>query len=123
MTTPIIYEDLTEDQLDFIIINDCGNSWLNVPEFDFIETCWRHDVDYWVGGTSNDRHLADKIFLSRMKSVVYLFPWYHWKRYFLMSVAYIYYFAIRLGGAGSFHDGKRSLEDLEELMNADSNLF
>jgi len=58
-----------------IIVNGCGPE--NFPKSinkklskTFYESCAKHDFDYWLGLTENDRIKADKLFKEEMKTTV-----------------------------------------------------
>ena len=68
----------------------------------FRERSWiKHDDAYCIGGTEEDRKIADKIFLLDLKEDL-LFKTK--SRYlFGIVVAYIYYFNLRIFGKSAYH--------------------
>ena len=113
---PLKFEDLTAEQLDYLV-DDCGKPGvLDVPDFVFNIACERHDFDYWSGCTQNDRLDADLRMNRLMREAIASEPWY--RRVWLYPVASTYYWAVRIGSAKYFYIGpnKRTLEDLEKEM-------
>lgn len=111
----IIYEQLTRNEIDFLVTNDCGGKFFDVPDFTFAPACWRHDVRYWVGNTKEDRLHADLQFYYDMQTIVDDMPWY--RRVYMRTIPWIYYYAVRIGASSSFHWGKRrTYENLQQAM-------
>lgn len=98
------YEDLTKAEVEEHC-NGCGakGGWLNPPDFIFTESCNRHDWLYTVGGTDEDRYLADQVFLDDMLLAAATHSWWYRWRYQLLAT--VYYRAIRLFGAKYFNYG------------------
>lgn len=114
--TALVFENLTEAQLDYLV-DDCGKpGFLDVPDFVFEIACQRHDFDYYVGCTSQDRYDADVRMYNTMCEAIELEPWY--RRWYLYSIAWAYYRAVRLFSSRFFYYGpqKRTLEDLQRHM-------
>jgi hypothetical protein len=110
------FEDLTQEQKDYLV-DDCGKpGFLDVPDFVFEIACERHDFDYWVGNTKEDRYKADRRMYDTMVEAIKEEPWY--RRIWLYPVAWTYYIGVRLGSSSFFYYGprKRTLEDLENEM-------
>lgn len=110
--TELRFESLTKEQKDYLV-DDCGKpGFLNVPDFVFGAACERHDFDYWVGYSKNDRYLADKRMYNTMKGAIKGEPWY--RRAWLYPVASLYYVTVRALSAPFFYYGSRdrTLEDL-----------
>lgn len=113
--TDIVFEKLTHEEIGFLT-SGCGPdtiAWA-IPELCFTSACERHDVAYWVGGTSSDRKVADDKFLRNMLDIadLYLF----WKRWAKKSAAYTYYYSVRALGWTTWHYGKK--RTYEDLLNA-----
>lgn len=103
-------------------VNGCGPKvagWA-VPELAFHEACELHDILYMLGGNSKDRWIADAVFLDLMLSFARTGPLRRrrmpvrlWKR----AAAHLYFWAVRLWGAGSFQWGPRlTLGALNQLI-------
>lgn len=124
--TPIRFAQLTPEQFQFLLdeghLNGCGGKggWLDPPDWIFTASCYHHDFNYWVGGSEEDRLKADWQFYQAMLEDAEELPW--WKRWWGKAMAWTYYKAVLWFAKPFFHyaDQKRSLEDLEELMNADN---
>ena len=122
--TSIRFAQLTDAQFQFLIesgeLNGCGPKakWLPVPDWIFTADCYRHDFNYWLGHTEADRYKADRQFYDAMWEDANNLPWY--KRWAAKTMAWIYYRAVRVFAGKFFYyaEQERSLEDLEELMNA-----
>ena len=126
--TPIEYENLTREEIDFVVTNDCGGHILDVADLIFDQACWEHDTYYWAGGLSvgTDRKAVDLLFYYQMKNIVNALPWYkRWKLVWiewwlppvpLRSIPWIYYNAVRIGGSTGYSDRKHSYEDLVHAM-------
>ena len=98
----IQYKDLTEEQKD-ILCNGWGPKAAGavVPELFLHEICDEHDFDYWIGGSVIDRFKADwKLLTNGLKKA---------KRC-EYPVCFIYWLAVRVGGASCFHYGKKRNE-------------
>jgi hypothetical protein len=96
------YRDLTpEEKAEHT--NGCGakGGWFNPPDFIFTEDCNRHDWLYTLGGSEEDRKLADQILLDDMLLAAASTSW--WGRWRYRILAHIYYRAIRLFGAKYFN--------------------
>lgn len=65
-----------------------GCSWS--PDFNFRCCCIRHDIDYWAGGTKQDRLEADQ----RMRDCI--------RSYNRPILAWIYYIGVRIFGNPNF---------------------
>ncbi len=110
------YRDLTDEQIEFIS-DGCGKKggWLDVPDFIFTASCDQHDINYWIGGTEDDRAKADRQFYDAMVLDSEAYPWY--KRYWYKAMAWIYYRAVRLCAASYFHHGEpKGHAELREEM-------
>jgi hypothetical protein len=119
--TELKFDNLTSDQKNYLV-DDCGKpGFLDVPDFVFEVACERHDFDYWVGCTKDDRYQSDLRMYNAMKKAIKAEPWY--RRWWLYVVANTYYYAVRIGSSSFFYYGpeKRSLEELEAEM-ASANL-
>jgi len=123
----IIYENLSREEVDFLVTNDCGGTNFDVADLIFDPACFKHDVLYWVGVTEEDRKNTDWIFYVDMKNLLAELPWYkRWKFVFikwylppvpLASIPRIYYWSVRIGGKIGFNfKKKRSYEDLVYAM-------
>lgn len=114
--TPIVYDNLTKEELNFIVTNNCGGKTFDVPEFDFVGACARHDVDYYIGSTQEERLISDRKFLDKMLEITRAQSW--WRRWYLYGIAYSYYWGVRWGGEIGFNFGdKRYYEDLKYEMS------
>ena len=114
--TELRFEDLTPEQKDFLV-DDCGKPGvLDVPDFVFELACERHDFDYYVGHTKQDRYESDRRMYDMMREAISAEPWY--RRAWLYPVAWTYYAAVRVFSSKYFYYGpeKRTLEDLERDM-------
>ena len=81
---------------NFFRSNGCGSQGkggIDVPDFDFAESCNQHDVCYGRGGNAEDRKLCDEEFYESIKSNSVLGKF----------GATIYYWGVRLGGVSSFN--------------------
>lgn len=67
------------------------NSFFKV---DFVECCVEHDIAYWLGGTSEQKIAADNIFRSCMNEKIK----FSYTATAYQSVAYTYYWGVRIGG-------------------------
>ncbi|MBA3776897.1 MAG: hypothetical protein H0X11_10720 [Betaproteobacteria bacterium] len=126
---PLLFEELSPVQR-FVICNGCGAKggwfkWLRPPALCFSTACDRHDYAYWVGGTKADRRFADRCFWSACKRAVW--DWADIRGYgrgrvaVRMIAAWLFYRAVRLAGAGSFHHGtQRVLESRVALRLRDA---
>lgn len=109
------WEDLTPAQQAFIS-NGCGNSFMNVPDFEFEDICRKHDFGYWLGHTKEDRSRVDWEWCVEMLRVSNKFSW--WKRSYLKATAWVYYKAVRAASWRwfNFSDRYKTIKDLEEEM-------
>lgn len=101
------------------LTDDCGNHFLDVPDWVFTEACRRHDFGYWLGNTKQDRARVDWRFYLDMLDSIGEQPWY--RRWYLTAVARTYYYAVRLFSGKFFYYGpfKRTRNDLiREMRNA-----
>jgi len=120
----IRFDDLTPEQYIFLQengeLNGCGpkTKWIPIPDWIFTTNCDHHDFNYWLGHNEADRLKADYQFYESMWENADSLPWY--KRWAAKSMAWTYYQFVKLLGKPLFHyaDEERTLEDLEELMNA-----
>ena len=113
--TPIVFENMTRKEIDFLVSNTCGGRFFDVPDFSFGPACWRHDVGYWVGSTDEERKVVDLQFYYDMQAIVDDMPWY--RRIYMRAVPWIYYYAVRIGAGSYFHKNrKRTYEDLVYAM-------
>lgn len=104
------YEDLTEAE-QAQITDGCGAGWFHENwrkyffDWFFYASCNRHDFNYMVGGNEWDRFISDLKFLGRMivdsfrdvRFVLIRFP-----------IAFLFYFAVRIGGWYPFRYGKKA---------------
>ena len=100
------------------ICNGCGGKGgpVDPPEWRFHDSCQRHDFDYWLGGTEDDRLRADKAFYADMQLACHLRKQW-WQRPWYYTMAWVYYRAVRHCGGGYFHYGsRRTWADLRERM-------
>ena len=81
------YEELTQEDKDFLELNGCGSKGFTVPNWFFEADCNHHDYGYWKGGTEEDRKVCDVGFYKAMKRDVSQQPFY--KRPFLFNGVYI----------------------------------
>lgn len=103
---------------------------INPPDLAFGAAGDRHDWDYWIGGTEQDRKVADDRFLSNMlraakfdavdaKEAVFLGDWGQAGRYLMArwvypQIARLYAWAVRRWGGTEFNYGSpRTLDDLK----------
>ena len=81
---------------NFFRANGCGSQrerGVDVPDFDFAESCNQHDICYARGGDADDRKICDDEMYESVKSNSVLGKF----------GATIYYWGVRLGGASSFN--------------------
>ena len=120
MTLEFWFDDLDQAEKEWIA-NGCGpkGGWFPVPEFgvDHARACCVHDFFYWVGHTEFDRRNADRRFLRTLLMAADEQPW--WSRWYYVSMARIYYAAVRILGKGSFYYGPRyrTIGDLRAEMS------
>lgn len=91
------FQDLTQEQQDFVS-DDCGNHFLDVPDFMWTDACREHDFGYWLGCTENDRRRVDEAWYHQMLQAVddtdsELFKYNKWV-YKLLAT--LYFFAVRM---------------------------
>lgn len=101
-----------------LLCNGCGGKGgiFNPPDYMFTASCNHHDLNYWLGGTEEDRKKADAQFLEAMLHDAEAAPW--WKRWWLKGAAWRYYAAVRLVGGKFFSYGpEKTWDDLENFMN------
>ena len=85
------------------IINGCGGGRLHklVPQFRFRACCDQHDFNYWKGGTNLDRAKADwQFFTAMLMDADRLKEWRAWAH---ITLAIVYYCAVRLFGWAYFN--------------------
>jgi hypothetical protein len=95
------------------ICNGCGPKFAGeiCPKFLLTASCDHHDFNYWLGGTSLDRQIADDQFYSAMLDDASK----SWppKSWFYRLLAWRFYRAVREWGATFFGAGrKRSWNEL-----------
>jgi hypothetical protein len=81
---------------NFFKANGCGSQGergIDVPDFDFAESCNQHDICYARGGDAEDRKICDEQMYESVKSNSVLGKF----------GATIYYWGVRLGGVSSFN--------------------
>lgn len=81
---------------NFFRVNGCGSQGekgVDVPDFDFAESCNQHDICYARGGDAEDRKICDDEMYESVKSNSVLGKF----------GATIYYWGVRLGGASAFN--------------------
>jgi len=81
---------------NFFKVNGCGSQGkggVDVPDFDFAESCNQHDICYARGGDAEDRKICDEQMYESVKSNSVLGKF----------GATIYYWGVRLGGSSSFN--------------------
>ena len=100
------YRHLTRQQINFIS-DGCGKKggFLNVPDFIFTASCDQHDINYWIGGTKEDRAKADRQFYQAMLNDANAYPWYNRWRYKVL--AWLYYKSVSLFAASFFYHGEQ----------------
>lgn len=128
------FEDLApDDQLRFG--NGVGNNhmpvWLRqflttTASWFFKDASWRHhDFGYSVGGDKWDRRRCDGKFLDAMLDDAWHQPLWIWPLAapIALSIALVFYAAVRLGGARSFRfqDGYSPLEEIFAQNDPDPN--
>lgn len=99
------FDDLTDAELD--IVSDgtgCGAKGADVPDWIFLWACLEHDFDYWVGGTEQDRYMADRRFRQHMLEAASYEPWY--VRWWYQALANVYYAAVRYVSKKFFYYGE-----------------
>lgn len=109
------YEDFTNYQISKIA-NGCGSKGFGmaVPDFVFEESCNRHDIGYWIGGSEVDRKAIDVRYYYDMKNDARKASWF--KRPFYFMTAWIYYKFVRMFGKPFFNFGpKKTRDDLLKL--------
>jgi len=113
----LTYESLTIKEKNFLT-DDCGNHFLNVPDWVFTDACRRHDFAYWLGCTEKDREAADWRFYLDMLESTLTQPWY--RRIHLIIMARMYYYAVRLFSGSFFYYSahQRTQEDLDEQIRS-----
>lgn len=113
---PLVYENLTAEEAE-VLTNGCGGKggWFRPPPYVFTLDCNRHDLEYWIGGTREDRKAADRRFYDRMVERIWKVAWYRWP--WLRGAAWRYHTAVRLFGDKYFHRGeRRTWWDVERIM-------
>ena len=98
------------------ICNGCGGKGgkINPPEFLFNASCNQHDFYYWRGGNEIDRYKADRMFFDKMKNDTKLST-NPLKRMFYLTMAYIYFKAVRKKGK-SFFNYTNSPKNKDDLI-------
>jgi hypothetical protein len=113
------YEDLTSKEKAHLT-DGCGNHFLDVPDFLWIEACNRHDFEYWSGFTSRHRSEADWDWFWNMLGEVDKADRVRLNHAPLVykGVALLYLVAVRLFSGKYFEYGDRhkTREDLEVEM-------
>jgi len=114
MPKELVFEDLTKEELEFIS-NGCGGPF-PVPAFVFEGDCDRHDFDYYVGCTEEDRLEADLRYFRLMRDSANKAKW--WKRPWYHAMAIKYFLFVRHAGYPFFYraDRKKTYEDVREEM-------
>ncbi|MEG0188618.1 hypothetical protein [Algoriella sp.] len=92
-------------------INGCGAcggfwKWFKPPHYKFFTSqCNQHDEAYSVGGTKNDRLIADKLLFRQMieLTLCYFGTRKVASQYWYITLALCYYFAVRIFGAKQFN--------------------
>jgi len=117
----INFEELSDAEIDFLS-DGCGKKGtiLDVPDFSSTASCDRHDFDYWLGGTEEDRSRADVRFYKNMKADAdSVGGW--WGAFYRGIIARSYYLAVRLFSSSFFNYGEqKTLSDLHREMGEDS---
>ena len=111
---PLRWRHLTKAQRQ-AVANGCGGKGgpFDPPEFRFHGSCLRHDLNYWIGCTEEDRKKADRQFFSgmRLDARGAKIP----KRWLYLCLALMYYLSVRWFGRRFFHyaDRERTRADLD----------
>lgn len=88
-----------------LIINGCKPEWFpDVINVDFIFNCDcnQHDIEYWQGGSEQERKESDKRFLKNMKSRINDSKLGWFKKWTMRRIANSYYKLVRKFGNGTF---------------------
>lgn len=120
MTVPMIYESLTPEEKAWVCNGAGPKNGPDVPDFIFTEAANRHDFDYWLGFSDQDRARADNRFLDNMLAKAKTQAGW-WARQWYTVVAWRYYSAVRWLGrpAFSFRERYATHEDLVREMALD----
>ena len=94
--------------------NGCGAcrgfwKWLKPPHKNFFkQVCNQHDKAYEIGGSKQDRKRADKQLFFDMvyKSVDHFRDRKATAMWWFVTLAFLYYLALRIGGKGNFNKKK-----------------
>lgn len=117
---PLRWRHLTPEERG-LIANGCGGkgSWVPVPDWLFRASCLRHDFNYWLGHTEQDRAKADRQFYEMMLEDVAGTPWYY-PKFLARWRAWIYYKAVRRYAKPYFYyaDRERTRADLDAELAA-----
>lgn len=117
--TGLQYDNLTDEQELFFLThiwNGVGSREFFIDPHDLIFKIpsMYHDFYYFGGGDEERRQMSDWDFYLRCKREVLNISW--WKRPFLYSAAYIYYFFLKIGGKYAFEYTDKPAETWEEYM-------
>lgn len=85
-------------------------SWIKPPHYNFFEKeCELHDTLYDIGGTTKDRLEADRTLFFQMvrKSVGHFEERKVWSLWWFVTLAYLYYLAVRVLGKTRFNKNVR----------------
>lgn len=116
----LTYESLSADERASLCNGCGGKATIDVPDFHSTETCNRHDLAYWIGGTEDDRAVADyRLWDDMRRDARAALPrwWQVFQRQALYAVAWTYYQAVRREAASHFHFGTpRGRAELDARM-------
>jgi hypothetical protein len=87
--------------------NGCGqNTWRrSIPTWHATDLCDVHDLAYHNGGTEADRKAADRALYDGLRRQARQEAWP--RMLWMLAQAWVFYRAVRWGGAGHFHYGER----------------
>lgn len=113
------FEDLTKEQLDYFC-NGVGSAHFPINPHDLIfkSPSKRHDFLYWLGGTDEDRILADEIFYLESLLEIGKQKWIPC-RLFYFSVLELYMMFLRPLGKYAFEYGSKreSWDELKKFID------
>jgi hypothetical protein len=110
------FTDKQKNYFDKYIWNGVGSRefFINPHDLIFKEASKHHDAEYFIGGTEEDRILADKAFLHQMHQAVRRQS--KWKRPFYYLAASIYSIFLKKLGKFAFEYTERRAETFEEML-------
>lgn len=107
LSAPREYILLTREQRKEIC-NGCGaKGGIPIPDsflfLDISEACNIHDFRYWIGGTQEDKDIADEEFLDNLLTIIQDVNFFDELDHIREVEAHIYYIAVKEWGDEAFN--------------------